>query len=315
LHIQDPELAPILALAIFLFGLAFGSFLNVVIYRLPRGKSVVAPRSACPGCGTAIAAYDNIPVVSWLVLRGRCRHCQTRISPRYLLVELLNGILFLAMFLEFGPTLATIKFCNFAFLLLGLIFIDAEHKLLPDRLTLTGLAIGIIFSLFVPVPSLLTLLMPSDWLSALAPEVVERIMSFVEALLGAGICASLLYAVGEAYYRLRGVEGLGFGDVKLMAMVGAFLGTKLGLFVIFAGSLVGSLFGLAVMGYIWRKRARRWRELRKLSPREARQRAWRSVPVAYQRFQIPFGVFLGSMAIASIFVGEPLMQWYWGFFR
>jgi leader peptidase (prepilin peptidase)/N-methyltransferase len=315
LHIQDPELAPILALAIFLFGLAFGSFLNVVIYRLPRGKSVVAPRSACPGCGTAIAAYDNIPVVSWLVLRGRCRHCQTRISPRYLLVELLNGILFLAMFLEFGPTLATIKFCIFAFLLLGLIFIDAEHKLLPDRLTLTGLAIGIIFSLFVPVPSLLTLLMPSDWLSALAPEVVERIMSFVEALLGAGICASLLFAVGEAYYRLRGVEGLGFGDVKLMAMVGAFLGTKLGLFVIFAGSLVGSLFGLAVMGYIWRKRARRWRELRKLSPREARQRAWRSVPVAYQRFQIPFGVFLGSMAIASIFVGEPLMQWYWGFFR
>ena len=315
MHIQDPELAPILALAVFLFGLAFGSFLNVVIYRLPRGKSVVTPRSACPGCGKPIAAYDNVPVVSWLVLRGRCRHCKTPISPRYLMVELLNGLLFLAMYLAFGPALATIKFCIFAFLLLGLIFIDAEHKLLPDRLTLTGLTIGILFSLFVPVPPLLTLLLPSEWLNALSPDVVERVMSLVEALLGAGICAMLLFAVGEAYYRLRGVEGMGFGDVKLMAMVGAFLGTKLGLFVIFAGSLMGSVFGVGVMAFIWRKRAKRWRELRKLTAKEARQRAWQSVPVAYQRFQIPFGVFLGSMAIAAVFIGEPLMQWYWGLFR
>ena len=315
MHIQDPELAPILALAFFLFGLAFGSFLNVVIYRLPRGKSVVAPRSACPGCGKAIAAYDNIPVASWLVLRGRCRHCKTRISPRYLLVELLNGLLFLAMYLEFGATLAAIKFCVFSFLLVGLIFIDAEHKLLPDRLTLTGLVIGISFSLLVPVPPLVTLLAPSSWLNGLTPGAVERLMSFLEAMLGAGICALLLYAVGEAYYRLRGVEGLGFGDVKLMAMVGAFLGTKFGLFVIFAGSLLGSVFGVGMMAFIWRKRAKRWRELRKLSPRDARQRAWLSVPVAYQRFQIPFGVFLGSMAIAAIFIGEPLMRWYWGIFR
>ena len=315
MHIQDPELAPILALAFFLFGLAFGSFLNVVIYRLPRGKSVVAPRSACPGCGKAIAAYDNIPVVSWLVLRGRCRHCKTRISPRYLLVELLNGVLFLAMYLEFGATLAAIKFCIFSFLLLGLIFIDAEHKLLPDRLTLTGLAIGVVFSLLVRVPPLLTVVLPGRWSAGFDPMVALRLSSLLDSIFGAACCAGILYAVGEAYYRLRGVEGLGFGDVKLMAMVGAFLGAKLGLFVVFAGSLLGSVFGLGMMALIWRKRTQRWRVLRKLPPHEARQRAWRSVPIAYQRFQIPFGVFLGSMAIATVFVGDPLMQWYWGFFR
>jgi len=207
-----------------------------------------------------------------------------------------------------------LKYCIFTFLLLGLIFIDAEHKLLPDRLTLPGLILGILFSLFVPVQPLLTLIMPVRWFD-LPPAIMVSTVSLVEALLGAGISALLLFAVGEVYFRLRHVEGMGFGDVKLMAMVGAFLGTKLGLFVIFAGSLLGSVFGVAVIFFIWQKRAKRWRELRKLPPREARQRAWRSAGAAYQRFQIPFGVFLGSMAIAAVFVGEPVMQWYWGFFR
>jgi len=314
LHIQDPELAPFLAFATFLFGLAFGSFLNVVIYRVPRGKSVVAPASACPGCGSAIAPYDNIPVLSWLFLRGRCRKCKMRISARYLLVELLNALLFLAMFLRFGPTLATIEFCIFSFLLLGLIFIDAEHKLLPDRLTLLGLAIGLIFSFFVRVPYFLTLFVPARWFSILPPYFAGQLLSFGEALFAAGISALLLFVVGEAYYRIRKVEGLGFGDVKLMAMVGAFLGIKLSLLVIFAGSLLGSLFGFAVILYIWRKRAQRWRELRKMAPSQARRRAWRSVPIAYQRFQIPFGVFLGSMAIAAVFFGDELIRWYWGLF-
>ena len=315
MDIFDPQLEAIFAFAIFLFGLAFGSFLNVVIYRVPRQKSVVLPHSACPSCGTAIAPYDNIPVFSWLWLRGRCRKCKTRISARYLLVELLTGVLFLAIFLEFGPTLATLKYCIFVFLLLGLIFIDAEHKLLPDRLTLPGLAMGIFFSLFAPVQPLLTLLLPGQWFNGLSLEMTERFLSVIESLVGAAICALLLFAIGEIYFRLRRVEGMGFGDVKLMAMVGAFLGTKLGLFVIFAGSLLGSVFGVAVIFFIWRKRAQRWRELRKVPPREARRRAWRSAGAAYQRFQIPFGVFLGSMAITSVFIGEPVMQWYWGFFR
>lgn len=312
--IQDPELTPFLALAVFIFGLAFGSFLNVVIYRLPRGLSVVSPRSACPGCGTPIAAYDNIPVFSWLILRGRCRNCQTRISPRYLMVELLTGVIFLAMFLEFGASWATLKFCVFAFLLLGLIFIDAEHKLLPDKLTLPGFFVGLVFTLLVPVPAALTALFPIHWPEPVAWPVALRLNSLIEALVAAALSSGLMFAVGEIYFRLRRIEGLGFGDVKLMAMIGAFLGTKLSMFVIFAGSLLGALFGFGVMLVIWRKRAERWRTLRKLPAEAARKRAWRSVPVAYQRFQIPFGVFLGSMGIAAVFVGDPLLRWYWDLF-
>ena len=126
------------ATAIFLFGLAFGSFLNVCIHRLPQGLSVVRPRSACPQCHAPIRAWDNIPVLSWLVLGGRCRDCKTPISPRYVFVELLTGLIFLACWLTFGPTLWTLKFCVFGFLLLGLIFTDAETKLLPDALSLCG---------------------------------------------------------------------------------------------------------------------------------------------------------------------------------
>ena len=314
MHIQDPELTPFLALAVFVYGLAFGSFLNVVIYRLPFGKSVVTPRSACPSCGVAIASYDNIPVVSWLLLRGRCRRCKARISPRYLLVELLTALVFLAVFLKFGASWATLKFTVFSFLLLGLIFIDAEHKLLPDKLTLPGFYIGALLSLLVPMPAFLMAFFPIHWPGAVPMGVALRLNSLIEALFAAAVGSGLMFAVGEAYYRLRGVEGLGFGDVKLMAMIGAFLGTKLSLFVIFTGSLLGSIFGFAVMIVIWRKRTERWRVLRKIPGAEARRRAWRSVPIAYQRFQIPFGVFLGSMAIAALFIGDPLFRWYWGLF-
>ena len=134
---------PVLASAIFVLGLAFGSFLNVCIYRLPRDLSVVRPRSACPGCERPIAAYDNIPVLSWLILRGRCRNCKTSISPRYLIVELLTGAIFLATYAHFGASLATLKYCAFGFLMLGLIFTDAETQLLPDKMTLPGLALGL----------------------------------------------------------------------------------------------------------------------------------------------------------------------------
>src|ERR1035437_6785044 len=119
---------------------------------MPRGLSVVSPRSACPNCGTQIAAYDNVPVLSWLWLRGRCRHCHTRITPRYMVVELMLGLLFLACFAEFGLQTETLKWCTFSFLLLGLVFTDAETHLLPDKLTLPGLALGIAWSLLVAVP-------------------------------------------------------------------------------------------------------------------------------------------------------------------
>ena len=151
---------PALALAMFALGLAFGSFLNVCIYRLPRGMSTMTPRSACPQCKELIRFYDNVPILSWLILRGRCRNCRSWISPRYLVVELLTGLLFLACYQHFGFALATVKYCALGFLLLGLIFTDAETQLLPDKMTLTGLALGLLFSLFVPVNDLVSQLLP-----------------------------------------------------------------------------------------------------------------------------------------------------------
>jgi len=228
---------PVFASAIFITGLAFGSFLNVCIYRLPRELSVVTPRSACPNCKQAIAAYDNIPVLSWLILGGRCRHCRTRISPRYLMIEVLTGVLFLACYWYFGLTLSTVKYCAFAFLLLGLIFTDAETKLLPDKMTLPGLALGLLFSVIVPVNDLASQFLPGIVNLPFSGEVSSHLLSLLDSLLGAALGASFIYGAGAIYLRWRGMEGMGFGDVKLMAMVGAFLGMLGSLFVALAGAL------------------------------------------------------------------------------
>ncbi|HUJ95261.1 MAG TPA: prepilin peptidase [Terriglobales bacterium] len=296
---------------IFVLGLAFGSFLNVCIYRLPRGLSVVFPRSACPQCEHSIALYDNIPVFSWLILRGRCRHCHAPISPRYLLIEVLTGALFLACYAHFGLTIATLKYLVFGFLLLGLIFTDAETHLLPDEMTLPGLALGVAFSQVVPVNDLASSLLPGLFSFPVSPEVSWRSLSLVDSLLGAAVGSSFIYGIGAAYLRLRGIEGMGFGDVKLMAMVGAFLGTKLTIFTLFAGSITGSLFGLWTLLVIWVKRTRRRMLRNKESAGAARRRAWASAGIAIRRHQMPFGVFLGSMAILALFYGNRFLQWYW----
>ena len=240
---------PFLAFAIFVLGLAFGSFLNVCIYRLPLDLSVVKPRSACPSCKRPIASYDNLPVVSWLILRGRCRNCKTKISARYLFVELLTGALFLVCYAYFGLTLATLKYCVFGFLILGLIFTDAETKLLPDKLTLPGLALGLLFSLLVPVHDMASQFLPGVLNLPISSDISGHLFSLVDSLLGAALGASFIYGAGAAYLRWRGTEGMGFGDVKLMAMVGAFLGIKLTILTIFAASLAGSLFGLTAALY------------------------------------------------------------------
>ncbi|MFZ0538440.1 MAG: prepilin peptidase, partial [Candidatus Sulfotelmatobacter sp.] len=266
---------PVYASSIFVLGLAFGSFLNVCIYRLPLGLSVVSPRSACPQCKRPIAFYDNIPVLGWLLLRGRCRHCKARISARYLLIELLTGALFLGCYAYFGLTLATLKYCAFGFLLLGLIFTDAETKLLPDKLTLPGLALGIVFSLLVPVNDLASQLLPGMLNLPFSSEVVSHVLSLFDSLLGAALGASFIYGAGAVYLRWRGMEGMGFGDVKLMAMIGAFLGMKLTIFTIFTASLVGSLFGLATVGMVWIKRTHRFRR-RLANLQAARRRGWQS---------------------------------------
>lgn len=299
----------IYASAVFLLGLAFGSFLNVCIYRLPLGLSVVAPGSACPQCKRAIAFYDNLPVISWLLLRGRCRQCEDKISPRYLLIEILTAILFTGCYAYFGLTLTTLKYCVFGFLLLGLIFTDAETKLLPDKLTLPGLALGVLFSVLVPVHDMASQFLPGIVDLPVSSEVAAALFSLLDSVLGAAVGASFIYGAGAAYLRWRGTEGMGFGDVKLMAMVGAFLGIKLTVFTIFTASLAGSLFGLATVLIVWIKRTHRF--ARRLSNlRAARERGWQSAQMVYRHYQMPFGVFLGSMALLALFLGNQFLSWY-----
>ncbi len=318
----------LLGAAVFLFGLVFGSFLNVCIHRLAlrcysdeelaarglrrRDLSIVSPPSACPRCHHPIRWYDNIPVLSWLLLRGRCRDCRAPISPRYAIVELFTGLLFLACFVVFGLTLVGLKFAVFSFLILGLIFTDAEHKLLPDSLTLTGLALGIGFSFLVPVDNAAAFVLrrllgivppPTPWASML------------DAALGALVGASFIYGAGAIYYHARGVEGMGLGDVKLMAMVGAFLGVKLTVLTIFAASLAGTVFGLGTMLTVWMQRTQRRLARTHEDPARARKRAWRSALVVYRRYEMPFGVFLGCMAVLSVFFGDSVLRWYLGLYR
>jgi leader peptidase (prepilin peptidase) / N-methyltransferase len=301
---------PFLATASVVMGLALGSFLNVCIYRLPRGMSVLNPRwSACPNCKQPIAFYDNVPVLSWLLLRGRCRQCKAPISPRYLLIEVLTAALFLACSWRFGMTLATLKYWTLAFLLLGLIFTDAETKLLPDKMTLTGLGLGIVFSLFVPVNDLAAQFLPVSL--PVSADVSSRLLSLADSLLGAAVGASFIYGAGAIYLRARGIEGMGFGDVKLMAMIGSFLGVKLTVFTIFAASIAGSIFGVSTILMVWIKRTRRFVERRHLTLHDARRRAWHSAQTMYRHYEMPFGVFLGSMAMLAFFFGKQFLDWYW----
>jgi leader peptidase (prepilin peptidase)/N-methyltransferase len=310
--IQNVE--PFLSAAVFALGLCFGSFLNVCIYRLPLGKSVVTPRSACPHCGDPIPIYHNLPVVSWLILRGKCRACQQPISPRYLVIEVLTGLLFLGCYTHFGLTLLALKCTVLGYLLLGLICTDAETKLLPDAMTLPGFAVGILFSLVVPVNDLASRIIPGLVSPAMRSEISWRLWSLSDSLLGAAVGASFLYGAAAIYLRARGVEGMGFGDVKLMALIGAFLGTRLTVLTIFAASLAGSLFGLSTVLAIWIKRIRR-NQARvasaRLSSNESRRRAWHSARLALRYYEMPFGVFLGSMALLSFLFGNRVLHWYW----
>lgn len=319
---------PLLGVATFLFGLVFGSFLNVCIHRLALGcytdeqlaergvrradLSIVSPPSACPRCHHRIRWYDNIPVLSWILLRGRCRDCRAPISPRYAAVELLTALLFLFCYLTFGLSLVTLKFCVFSFLLVGLIFTDAEHKLLPNSLTLTGLALGMAFSFFVPVDDSASLLVTS---LLNLPYPPWHWPSVLDAAMGAMLGASFIYGAGAIYYHARGVEGMGLGDVKLMAMVGAFLGVKLTVLTLFAASFAGTIFGVATMLVVWVQRTRRRLARTHEDIAHARRRAWKSALVLYRRYEMPFGVFLGSMAVLSALFGDAVLRWYQGLYR
>lgn len=272
-----------IAIFAFVFGLIIGSFLNVCISRLPQGKSVVKPASRCPKCGAAIKPYDNIPVLSYLFLLGKCRSCKTRISPIYPAVELLTGILFLTCFLVFGQTVAAMKWAAFSAVIVVLVFTDWRDRLLPDKVNFTGLAIGLLFSFFV-LPEDGTALAIANHMFDFPPPAAA--LSFVDAILGATVGGGILWLVGEGYFRLRGREGMGFGDVKMMLMAGSFLGLRRTILTILVGSVLGALMGGAFM----------------LASRKGSD------------YELPFGTFLGIAALLVVFFGTPVVTWYQSLF-
>ena len=263
------------ALLAALFGLIIGSFLNVCIHRMPRDESVVWPGSRCPVCRHAIAPFDNIPVLSWFLLGGCCRHCFTRIHWRYPLVEASTGALFALAILTWGPTPAAIKYMIFSALCLGMLFTDLETRLLPDEFTLGGLAAGLIFSVLVP--------QQNTFLAFFAPTLPAPLLSMVDAAAGAAFGSGSFWLVAEAYARIRGREGLGFGDVKMVAMLGAFLGVTGAMAAILVGCVAGSVIGLV---WIW----------------------YRKQPAS--QYELPFGSFLAAAGLLIAFRGEGLFHWY-----
>ncbi|MFQ5926602.1 MAG: prepilin peptidase [Terriglobia bacterium] len=263
---------------IFLFGLAVGSFLNVCIHRLPRGSSVIRPRSCCPHCQAPIAPYDNIPVVSYLLLRGRCRHCRARIALFYPLVELSAAALLLTLYFQHGLSPLALKKALLGLTLLVLIVTDLRDRLLPDRVTFPALGAGLLFALGVPVDD-----GTAAWLARLAGlELPWQLLSLGDALLGASVWAALLYGVGEGFYRLRKIEGLGFGDVKMVAVLGAYFGLKLTLIAVLLACLLGIGLGGGFM--------------------LLRQKG--------ARYELPLGSFLGLAGLAMLFWGPRLLAWY-----
>jgi leader peptidase (prepilin peptidase)/N-methyltransferase len=277
IHLVAPP-TPI-AIIVFLFGLIIGSFLNVCILRIPGGKSIVLPSSACPKCGAPIRPYDNIPVLSWLMLRGKCRACKTPISPMYPVVELLTGLLFLACFYAFGLTPEALKWAAFAAIMVVLVFTDLRERILPDVVNFTGFGIGLAFS-FVTKPIDGTALWIANHMFDFPPP--APVLSFVDAILGAALGSGLLWIVSEGYFRLRRREGMGLGDVKMMLMAGAFLGVKRVLLTIFVGAVLGSVLGLLFI-LVRRKGS---------------------------DYELPFGTFLGAAALLVVFYGTPAVNWY-----
>ena len=262
-------------------GLKIGSFLNVCIVRIPGRQSIVSPRSFCTRCGQALKPYDNIPLISYLVLGGKCRFCKGTISWQYPVVEALTTAIFWATYSGYGLQWKTAVLLVFFSALIVLVFIDLNHRLLPDLITLPGIALGIVLSPLVGIQDDVgTVFLQLAGL----PDSGGRWGWLISSLLGAFACSGFLWLVGAVYFKLKKVEGLGGGDLKLMGMVGAFLGVKLGLLTIMLGSVLGALIGLA---YI------------KMTGKD-------------YRYPLPFGSFLGIAAIGAALWGERLLSWYLG---
>jgi leader peptidase (prepilin peptidase)/N-methyltransferase len=280
----------------FLFGIMIGSFLNVCITRIPEELSIVLPGSRCPRCSTPIKAYDNVPVFAWLWLRGKCRACGAPISAMYPLVEFLTGLLFVACYLEFGISQATVKWLFFICLIIVLTVTDFRVRLLPDLITWPGFAAGVLFSAFVPPNDGTAFLLSLRLFHGLPPE---RFMGVIEALLGAAFGSLMLWGAAAVYKLVRGREGMGMGDVKMMAMAGAFLGVRNAFLMILLGTLLGSLVGIVVIAFMYASGA-----VLKIAERASRrglgavnQLRWR---IASQ-YHLPLGTFLGIAALIVVF--------------
>ena len=271
------------------FGAIIGSFLNVVIHRVPLEESIVFPNSRCPSCGAVIAFYDNIPILSYAFLRAKCRNCKEHISFRYPAVELLTAMLFLVVAWHDGLSAALPFDLVFASALLALVFIDAEHMILPNVITYPGIVFAVIARIAIP---LLTGTPHFDDVPSLSGGALAGmplwVVSLTGALIGALIGGGSLWLMGWTWEKLRGIEAMGLGDVKMMFMVGAYLGWRLTILTIFVGVLGGSIIGILLMA---RQRQRNMQML------------------------LPFGVFLGLGAIAALLFGAPLVEWYAGQFR
>jgi leader peptidase (prepilin peptidase)/N-methyltransferase len=277
--VLNPWLFPVAA---FLFGAVIGSFLNVVIRRLPLGESIVFPGSHCPLCGDPIRATDNIPILSWLLLRGRCRSCREPIPVRYPLVELSNALLWTALLHRFGPGLPFAVFAPFSSALLAVTLIDLDHQIIPDAITLPGIPLGLAASLALPSqPSALTEILYRKLGLAHLPGVLAS-PGFWDSVLAAAAGFFFFYAAAEIGYRVFRKESMGGGDIKLAAMMGAFLGFTHLVVAIYVALLAGSAVGVALLLL---------RRARIGSP-------------------IPFGPFLAFGGIVSLFTAERIIGWY-----
>jgi leader peptidase (prepilin peptidase)/N-methyltransferase len=261
-----------------LLGLLVGSFLNVCIYRWPRDLSVVRPRSYCPACEAPIAWYDNVPLVSYAMLGGRCRHCRARISPRYPIVELLTGAFFFLMVHRYGLTLFAGKMCVFTPMMVALLFTDLEERILPDEFTVWGTVVGLVFAIFAMTPDGTAYLLL--WMFGLHSN--GWFTRLPAAAIAAALPAGLLWGAGWLYQKARHREGVGLGDVKMVALLGCYLGLEAGLVALVLGSLAGS-----VLGYVYLK----------LTHKD---------PSTYE---LPFGTFLSGAALFVVIFSKPLFGW------
>lgn len=290
---------------VFLLGLVIGSFLNVCIARLPEEQSIVAPRSRCPRCGAPIRPYDNIPVLSWMLLRGRCRDCRAPISPWYPAVELLTALLFVWCYQAFGVSVLGLKWLVFACLLVVLIVTDLRTRLLPDAVTWPGFGLGLAFSAAAPPQDGIALGLVAHFLHRVPPAAV---LGLADALIGALFGSLMLWLAGWIYFQWRGREGLGLGDVKIMAMAGAFLGLRDTFLTILAGTLLGTVVGLGIIFVLytggWKRQVAQRASGRGIGRVNALRWALAS------RYQLPLGSFLGIAALLIALFGDAAWGWW-----